>query len=31
MEQSNASHPVPATEEIIDDLPREILERGCVC
>jgi len=30
METSNASQPVPATEEIISDLPREILELGCM-
>ncbi|ESK92693.1 zinc finger protein 364 [Moniliophthora roreri MCA 2997] len=28
MEQSNASRPVPATEEIISNLPREVLEAG---
>lgn len=28
MENSNASRPVPATEEIIDKLPREVLEEG---
>jgi hypothetical protein len=31
MEHSNASQPVPATEAIISDLPREVLEPGCVC
>ncbi|KAJ7459166.1 hypothetical protein B0H11DRAFT_2060603 [Mycena galericulata] len=28
MENSNSSRPVPATEEIIDKLPREVLELG---
>lgn len=28
MENSNANRPVPATEEIIDNLPREVLETG---
>src|ERR1700733_11896968 len=29
MENSNAHRPVPATEEIIDGLPRKLLEVGC--
>ncbi|KAF9270716.1 hypothetical protein L218DRAFT_889414 [Marasmius fiardii PR-910] len=29
MENSNASRPVPATEEIISNLPREVLKEGC--
>lgn len=29
MENSNATRPVPATEEIIDKLNREVLETGC--
>jgi hypothetical protein len=29
MEHSNAHRPVPATEEIIDKLPREVLMVGC--
>jgi len=29
MENSNASAPVPATEEVIEKLPREVLEEGC--
>lgn len=29
MENSNASRPVPATDEIIDKLPREVLETEC--
>jgi hypothetical protein len=29
MENSNAYRPVPATEEIIAKLPREVLEVGC--
>jgi hypothetical protein len=29
METSNAGRPVPATEEIIENLPREVLEIGC--
>ena len=29
MENSNAHRPVPATEEIIQKLPREVLEEGC--
>ena len=29
MEQSNASRPVPATEDIISNLPREVLEADC--
>lgn len=31
MENSNAGHPVPATEEIMEKLPREVLEEGCTC
>jgi hypothetical protein len=29
MEHSNAHRPVPATEEIIENLPREVLMEGC--
>ena len=29
MEQSNAHRPVPATDEIMAKLPRELLEEGC--
>lgn len=29
MDNSNAHRPVPATEEIIANLPREVLEHGC--
>ena len=29
MEHSNAHRPVPATEEIIQRLPREVLMEGC--
>ncbi|KAG7099722.1 hypothetical protein E1B28_001539 [Marasmius oreades] len=29
MENSNSSRPVPATEEIVDNLPREVLTEGC--
>jgi hypothetical protein len=29
MENSNAHRPIPATEEIIAKLPREVLEAGC--
>jgi E3 ubiquitin-protein ligase RNF115/126 len=29
MENSNSGRPVPATDEIIENLPREILEVGC--
>ena len=29
MENSNAHRPVPASEEIMDKLPREVLEDGC--
>lgn len=29
MENSNAHRPVPATEEIIQKLPREVLIEGC--
>lgn len=29
MEQSNANRPVPATEEIVEKLPREVLMEGC--
>jgi hypothetical protein len=29
MEHSNAHRPVPATEEIIEKLPREVLMLGC--
>ena len=29
MEHSNAHRPVPATEEIIEKLPREVLMEGC--
>ena len=29
MEHSNAHRPVPATEEIIEKLPRELLMEGC--
>lgn len=29
MENSNANRPVPATQEIIENLPREVLEAGC--
>lgn len=29
MENSNSHAPVPATEEIMDKLPRSILEEGC--
>lgn len=31
MENSNAHRPVPATDEIIDKLPREVLTVGCMC
>ena len=30
MENSNAHQPVPATEEVIQKLPREVLEEGCM-
>lgn len=26
---SNAHHPVPAPEEMVQKLPREVLEEGC--
>jgi hypothetical protein len=29
MEHSNGHRPVPATEEIIEKLPREVLMEGC--
>jgi E3 ubiquitin-protein ligase RNF115/126 len=29
MENSNAHRPVPATDEIINNLPRDVLEEGC--
>lgn len=29
METSNSGRPVPATEEIVENLPREVLEFGC--
>jgi len=29
MENSNSNRPVPATDQIIEDLPRVILEQGC--
>jgi hypothetical protein len=29
MENSNANRPVPATEEIMEKLPKEVLEVGC--
>ena len=29
MEHSNAHRPVPATEEIIQKLQRDVLEEGC--
>ena len=29
MEHSNAHRPVPATQEIIEELPREVLMEGC--
>jgi E3 ubiquitin-protein ligase RNF115/126 len=29
METSNSSRPVPATDEIVEKLPREVLEVGC--
>lgn len=29
MENSNTGRPVPATDEIIENLPREVLEAGC--
>ena len=29
MEHSNAHRPVPATQEIIEKLPREVLMEGC--
>lgn len=29
MENSNSGRPVPATDEIIENLPREVLEEGC--
>ena len=28
MENANSNRPVPATQEIMDDLPREVLEEG---
>jgi E3 ubiquitin-protein ligase RNF115/126 len=31
MENSNAHRPVPAPDETIDKLPREVLEDGCEC
>lgn len=31
MENSNSGHPVPATEEVMERLPREVLEEGCAC
>lgn len=30
MENSNTGRPVPATDEIVDKLPREVLEIGCM-
>lgn len=30
MENSNAHQPVPATEEVVEKLPREVLEEGCM-
>ena len=30
-EHSTAGRPVPATEEIADDLPREVLTEDCLC
>lgn len=29
MENSNSSHPVPATEEVMEKLDRSVLEEGC--
>jgi E3 ubiquitin-protein ligase RNF115/126 len=29
MENSNTHRPVPAPEEVVDKLPRELLEEGC--
>jgi hypothetical protein len=29
MENSNGNRPVPASEEIVDNLPREVLTEGC--
>lgn len=31
MENSNAHRPVAATDEVVDKLPREVLEEGCEC
>lgn len=31
MENSNAHRPVPATEELVEKLPREVLTTGCTC
>lgn len=31
MENSNAHRPVPATEEMMAKLPREVLTAGCMC
>lgn len=30
-ENSTAGRPVPATEEIIANLPRDVLTEGCMC
>lgn len=30
MENSNSSHPVPATEEVMEKLDRTVLEEGCM-
>lgn len=27
--ESSSAHPVPATDEIMEKLPREVLEEGC--
>jgi hypothetical protein len=29
MEQGNSSRPVPATEDVVENLQREVLEEGC--
>ncbi len=29
MEQGNSSRPVPATEDVMEQLHREVLEEGC--
>ena len=29
MENTNSSRPVPATDDIVSNLPREVLELGC--